>query len=253
MESENTWEHPFTINDKTEPTQSFEAFQIWLEMGTKRSLKAVAERVEKSHDTIKKYSCTWKWSERLQDKLSYENKQIHAKQLESVMTSLDIDNNRDIFLQEVLGNIMYDLGVLSQLNVDKFKTVKDGKIEPSVYFEMLERLINMYAKLEKVHYDNQQKFIDMNESCLKVYDFDQQADYIKVLLHGRKQHLNIKNGFFENRNDQISRGVFNPESHNISGEQLVLTPPYNPLNKYNSNKSKKVEQAISEDEVGKLE
>ena len=102
----NTWEQPYTMNDKTEPVQSFEAFKIWVEMGNKRSLKAVAERLEKSHDTIKKYSCTWKWSERLNDKLTYENKIIHAKQLEVVMTGLNLDETRDIILQTILGNIL---------------------------------------------------------------------------------------------------------------------------------------------------
>ena len=120
----NTWEQPYTMNDKTEPVQSFEAFKIWVEMGNKRSLKAVAERLEKSHDTIKKYSCTWKWSERLNDKLTYENKIIHAKQLEVVMTGLNLDETRDIILQTILGNILQGNGKGS--GVDQRVVIPEG-------------------------------------------------------------------------------------------------------------------------------
>lgn len=231
----NTWKHPFTDGNKTEPVQSFEAFKIWLEMGNKRSLKAVAERVEKSHDTIKKYSCTWKWSERLQDKLTYENQQIHAKQLEAVMTSLDIDNNRDIFLQEVLGNLMYNITLLTHKNLDTLKTVREGKVVPNTSFDMLERLIKMYSTLEDVHRKNQQKFIDMNATCFKVHEFDKQIGYMEMLRHGREQQMTIKHKFHSVINGYINEGLLDPNKYNLAGECIVATPPFDPVGKYKDN------------------
>lgn len=230
----NTWEHPFQKGDKTEPTQSFEAFQIWLEMGNKRSLKAVAERVEKSHDTIKKYSCTWKWSERLQDKLSYENKQIHAKQLEAIMTSLDIDSNRDLYIQNILGNIMWDMYSISSLGCDKLvHTDMEGKLR-SPTIEALERLTNIYVKLEKVHTDTQNKFIDMNKKCLSVHEFDKQADYMKVLANGRKQQLEIDHAY-----KKITKEFSQDDVLNRAGENLKLTPSFQPLGMYDGGKHNK--------------
>lgn len=231
---QNTWEHPFTSGDKTEPVQSFEAFQIWLEMGNKRSLKAVAERVEKSHDTIKKYSCTWKWSERLQDKLSYENQQIHSKQLEAVMTSLDIDTKRDIYLQDVLGNLIYDIRVLSEMKMDKWKAVHNGKMDTNLFFEMMERLINMYGKLEKIHGENQQKFIDMNAQCLHSHSFEKQEDYPKMLRHGKEQQLKLKHNFNKNKLQLEKDGYYDPSLYNVAGEVLSTTPHLKPVEKYKS-------------------
>ncbi len=39
MEEKYSWEEPYTLNDKTEPVQSFEAFKVWVEMGQVEVLK----------------------------------------------------------------------------------------------------------------------------------------------------------------------------------------------------------------------
>lgn len=246
----NTWEHPFQKGDKTEPTQSFEAFQIWLEMGSNRSLKAVAERVEKSHDTIKKYSYTWKWSERLQDKLSYENKQIHAKQLEAVLTSLDIDSNRDIYMQNVLGNLMWDIYCISSLDYTKFITsdVKTGKLN-SPSLESLERLVNIYSKIEKIHTDTQKKFIDLNKDCLSVHDFECEADYMKVIANGKKQQLEITAaiGNIKKKMEKISPN----DPLNRTGEEIRVSPSFQPVGEYA--KSKNSGKELETSDIFKLE
>lgn len=227
----NSWEHPFQKGDQTEPVQSFEAFQVWLEMGAKRSLKAVAERVEKSHDTIKKYSYTWKWSERLQDKLSYENKQIHAKQLEAVMTSLDIDSNRDLYVQNILGNLMWDIYCISSNDYTKFiKSDPETRKLNSPSLDALERLVNIYSKMEKIHADTQKKFIDLNEDCLSVHDFECEADYMRVIANGRKQQLEIISGLSTVKKMMEEKAPDDPL--NRTGEELRLTPSFQPVGMY---------------------
>lgn len=211
MEEQYTWEHPYTTGDKTEPVQSFEAFKIWVEMGNKRSLKAVAERMEKSHDTIKKYSCTWKWSERLQDKLTYENKIIHGKQLETVLTSLEIDSRHDIALQMVMGNLLTGMVLLAIEKVDNLRPSRDmkGKILNNPHLEYLERLTNIYSKMEDIHTKNQEKIINLNNKCLTFQTFNEPVDYKTLVEHGKKEHLRIIDDYVrrtEEKNKTINSG-----------------------------------------------
>lgn len=194
VEEHYSWEEPYTLNDKTEPVQSFEAFKVWVEMGSSRSLKAVAERMEKSHDTIKHYSCTWKWSERLQDKLSYENKVIHGKQLEQVMTSLDIDSRRDMITQMTMGNILQIIQFLSMIEAEGLKryySSRTKKFEQNPNLELMERLVNLYVKLDNTHTKTQQKLIDYNTKCLTYQNFNDVEEYREMLKHGQKQFNKI--------------------------------------------------------------
>lgn len=223
----NTWEQPYKMNDKTEPVQSFEAFKIWVEMGNKRSLKAVAERLEKSHDTIKKYSCTWKWSERLNDKLTYENKTIHAKQLEAVMTGLNVDETREIILQTVLGNILQGIMELScdnTTNLCPTETIRpDGtiKVHQNPRLQTLERLTKIYSELEAVHTKNQQKLIDFNNRCLTVQSFNDPKTYDEMLKHGTKQYLDILEKFLIKISDE-------EHNYNFGGQYILTSQKYNP-------------------------
>ena len=201
MEEKYSWEEPYTLNDKTEPVQSFEAFKVWVEMGSSRSLKAVAERMEKSHDTIKRYSCTWKWSERLQDKLTYENRIIHGKQLQQVMTSLDIDSRRDIVTQTSMGNIMAIIHSISMVEADKLKSyydIRTEKQEENPYLELLERLTNIYCKLENSHTKTQQKLIDYNNKCLTYQDFNNMEEYREMLEYGQSELAGIIKEYVKN-------------------------------------------------------
>ena len=189
-----SWEEPYIMNDKTEPIQSFEAFKLWVEMGNKRSLKAVAERMEKSHDTIKKYSCTWKWSERLQDKLSYENKVVYGKQLETILPGLEVDSKRDVTLQIILGNIVDDI---FELSIEKASNLlprtnpKTMKMIDSTNLVLLERLVKVYSHLEKIHKDNQQKIIDYNHKSLSVQSFNNTDDYKNLIKNGKDEYNKI--------------------------------------------------------------
>lgn len=239
MNDNNSWEHPFQNGDKTEPVQSFEAFKIWVEMGNKRSLKAVAERMEKSHDTIKKYSCTWKWSERLQDKLSYENKIIHGKQLEQVITSLDIDSRRDILLQFVLGNIMSHLLNISVSLPDELmdKRSFNGKYEENPKFKFFERLINMYTQLENVHTKTQKKLIDYNNKCLTYQTFNSTDEYKELLKNGQRQYLDIVGKFSKEEGD--NRSEFNLI---CGGKNLLMGKLYEPYNTQQKINGKNVEE-----------
>lgn len=200
MNEQKTWEEPYIINDKTEPVQSFEAFKMWVEMGNKRSLKAVAERMEKSHDTIKKYSCTWKWSERLQEKLSYESNVVYGKQLETVLTGLEMDTKRDYILQMALGNIVSTIVHFSLSTPSQLKTKTNlltGKTEPNPNMETLERLTNLYSKLEQTHTKNQQKIIDYNHKCLSVQSFKNPNDYNKLIKNGKKEAMEFMGDYFD--------------------------------------------------------
>lgn len=230
----NTWEQPYMMNDKTEPVQSFEAFKIWLEMGNKRSLKAVAERLEKSHDTIKKYSCTWKWSERLNDKLTYENKIIHAKQLEVVMTGLNLDETRDIILQTILGNILQGILEISlddTYNLCPTKEIRQNgtmKLRDNPQLQTLERLTKIYSELEAIHTKNQQKFIDYNNKCLTFQTFNDPKNYDDLLENGRKQYREILG-------DYVNK-IQNETNYNFGGQHVLTSKKYKPYSTQNDTK-----------------
>lgn len=249
----NTWEHPFKNGDKTEPVQSFEAFQVWLEMGEKRSLKAVAERLEKSHDTIKKYSCTWKWSERLQDKLSYENQQIHAKQLEGILTSLDIDQNRDLFIQHILNGLAGDMLELTMNSMNHFTHInpETRMRETNSALELLERLTNMYCKLEKVHSDHQQKYIQLNKNCLHVKTFEDQDEFMKTLKHGKRESMDIQAEVIDGASEYMKKGF------NMFGREIGLVRTATPLEHYGDGSGEQLteseQQMVDEVEIEKLE
>ncbi len=218
MDSDNnTWEHPYTMNDKTEPTQSFEAFKVWVEMGNKRSLKAVAERMEKSHDTIKKYSCTWKWSERLQDKLTHENKIIYGQQLEMVLTSLEMDMKRDALIQHVLNNIA---GALFELSLNDFKNFmatqnfKKNNLKPNSKMDLFQRLTNLYSNLEQIHTKNQTRCIDLNKKCLSVQSFQDSKDYYKLIENGKLEQKKFFDGVVKTK-QKFNKQDFNPTGISI--------------------------------------
>ena len=230
--SNNTWEEPFIVGDKTEPVQSFEAFQIWLEMGSKRSLKAVAERVEKSHDTIKKYSCTWKWSERLQDKLTYENKKIHGKQLESMLSSLNVDNKRDLLIQTALGNLATTIVTQSMsTNLGDFRTdfkKMENKLS-NPRLEYLERVLNMYCKLEKIHNEHQKKYIHLNNECLQYSNFDKEEDYVAVMENGEKNQSYILSGIMG-----AVASAADENNSNAGGVAILKSPDFKPVEPFTS-------------------
>ncbi len=223
----NTWEHPFQKGGKTEPTQSFEAFQIWLDMGNKRSLKAVAEKVEKSHDTIKKYSCTWKWSERLQDKLSYENQQIHSMQLEPILTSLEVDSAQDIFVQEIMSNILYVLLQETTMTLNYSQINDKGRLDVSYKVELMERLTNMYSKLNRIHTDNQNKLVNLNKQCLRDIEFENKKQYLELIRNGKKQQMTIRQSLGEayTKLSNIDE-EHNRDQRNYAGESMRVTAPF---------------------------
>ena len=55
-----TWER-----QKGESVQAFEAFSIYLEMGTERSIRAVGQKLVKSRTLISRWSATYEWVERV--------------------------------------------------------------------------------------------------------------------------------------------------------------------------------------------
>ena len=63
--AEKPWER-----QKGESSQAFEAFSLYLKMGEKRSLRAVAQRLGKSSALMNRWSSAWNWQERIR---AYEN------------------------------------------------------------------------------------------------------------------------------------------------------------------------------------
>lgn len=55
---------------KGESPQAFEAFSIYRDMGSKRGLRSVAQRLDKSFTLISRWSRTWEWVERAR---AYDN------------------------------------------------------------------------------------------------------------------------------------------------------------------------------------
>ena len=64
---------------KGESEKAFEAFVTYRDMGEKRTLTAVAEKLQKSGTLIRRWKSTWDWAERVR---AYDNeleKEAHTK------------------------------------------------------------------------------------------------------------------------------------------------------------------------------
>lgn len=61
-ESEKSWER-----QPHESAQAYEAFDLYLKMGAKRSCRKVAQELSKSDTIIRRWSSTWSWQKRVRD------------------------------------------------------------------------------------------------------------------------------------------------------------------------------------------
>lgn len=74
--ADNSWER-----QKGESGKAYEAFTIYRDMGTKRSVSAVSEQLSKSRQLISRWKSTWNWDERCRD---WDNQiQLEAKKAAS--------------------------------------------------------------------------------------------------------------------------------------------------------------------------
>lgn len=60
--NENSWER-----QPKESLKAYEAFYLYLQMGSERSLRKVEAELEKSHALISRWSATWNWKKRSED------------------------------------------------------------------------------------------------------------------------------------------------------------------------------------------
>lgn len=64
-EADKPWER-----QKGESDKAYQAFSTYLDMGPERTLRAVGEKLGKSTTLIERWSCNWKWRERIR---AYDN------------------------------------------------------------------------------------------------------------------------------------------------------------------------------------
>ncbi len=60
--SERSWER-----QPKESAQAYEAFDLYLKMGTERSCRKVAQQLSKSDTIIRRWSSAWSWQKRVRD------------------------------------------------------------------------------------------------------------------------------------------------------------------------------------------
>lgn len=61
---------------KSESAQAYEAFKCYLDMGNKRSITKVAQKLNKSHALISRWNSRWNWQERIRE---YDNECVRAE------------------------------------------------------------------------------------------------------------------------------------------------------------------------------
>lgn len=179
-----SWDHPYynKEKDKTEPNKSFEAFNYYIEMGSNRNLKAVAEHTQISYDTIKKYSAIFKWKQRINDKLTHEQKEIYKNQMNNVIYFNDLRLKRINLLNNILIKMLVNIDSISNeqieyIDLDKIKRYK--------------QYIQMYKELEQIEQRNNKQYIKTTENLLLNNDFENQQEYNKILEHMEQEYTTI--------------------------------------------------------------
>lgn len=79
---------PWERQDK-EGEKPFEAFVIYRDMGEKRTLQAVADKLRKSYTLIRRWKDTWAWEDRVR---AYDNnlqKEAHAEAVKKARKMAD--------------------------------------------------------------------------------------------------------------------------------------------------------------------
>lgn len=187
QEQENnkySWEHPYynKEQDKTEPNKSFEAFNYYIEMGSNRNLKAVAEHTKISYDTIKKYSAVFKWKQRIKDKLTHEQKEIYKNQMNNVIYFNDLRLKRINLLNNVLIKMLVNINTISNNEIEHITADQ---------IKVFKQYIQMYKELEQIEQKNNKQYIKTTENLLLNNDFENQQEYNNILEHMEQEYTTI--------------------------------------------------------------
>ena len=113
-----------------ESVQAYEAFSLYLELGSKRSLRRVATELSKSETLIKRWSKNWDWHERSR---AYDNELRHielaeAKNAAKKMQQRQIQTAMLLQKKAVEALDKLDIDELSAVEILKF-IVEGAKIE----------------------------------------------------------------------------------------------------------------------------
>jgi hypothetical protein len=147
-----SWERQEGESDK-----AFEAFRCYLEMGPKRSIVAVAQRLSKSIPMIKRWSKRWKWVVRVRNHTDslvtktdrkVQNQVAHRK-FARIMASAEVlarttflasgsmemlltDGKFDFVKAEKLGALY----LLKRLKIrETTRTLRDGSVEETIVYD----------------------------------------------------------------------------------------------------------------------
>lgn len=118
---------------KGESAQAFEAFSVYLEMGTDRSIRAVGQKLDKSRTQIGKWSKAWGWQERVR---AYDN------ELEKEARKKAIADRKDMTSRHI--------GIAMQLQKKALEALKELSVEDMTPKDIKE-YIKMATDLERLN------------------------------------------------------------------------------------------------------
>jgi hypothetical protein len=152
-----------------------------------------------------------------------------------MLYSLDVDNKRDMLIQQALGNIAVLIW-----NQSTKTNLGDSALIPKKYerklsnpnLEYMERLLKMYCKLEKVHEEHQRKYVSLNKECLQYSTFDKQEDYVRMLKNAENSQMDILE-------DSIgdSAKLMKDKDINMGGLSIMKARFFSPLDPYTTEHS----------------
>ncbi len=106
--SEKSWER-----QQGESAQAYEAFNLYLKMGTERSCRKVAQELSKSDTIIRRWSSAWSWQKRVRD---YDTELARIEFAEAKKAAKEM-RERQINLSVLLQKKAFD--ALKQLDISE--------------------------------------------------------------------------------------------------------------------------------------
>lgn len=125
MARQSKTEKPWERQPKESPP-AYEAFYLYLEMGSERSLRKVAQKLGKSSTLICRWSSTWNWQQRSREyDTELQRKEFAAKQQE-IKKARERQLKTAVFLQKKAVEALNNLDIEDMEPKDILRFITEG-------------------------------------------------------------------------------------------------------------------------------